>query len=48
MGIKKTYDEVLSNPNLIKESREMKELIDKVWNSEELLDKDFKFFEFAS
>ena len=36
MSIKITYDEVLSDPKLINESRAIKEMLDWVWDGEEL------------
>lgn len=36
MSIKITYDEVLSDPKLIKESWAIKEILDWVWDDQEL------------
>jgi len=36
MNIKQGYDEVLSDPKYIKESWELKELLDNVWEEVEL------------
>lgn len=46
MGIRSSFEDILSNPNFVNESREMKEIIDKVWDSQELSDKDYDFFNF--